>query len=149
MWADYCAHLEEFNITHSGLDPFGEITAGFARIRGPLTLVTRVKADTDTVQFPSCKLQLGSGALVNAFAMFDSVDYRSCSAMMITGHVGICIEKVEGTTDTYTRVGTVEIKRKYRGPGSDTGDDDEYTIYKPRTILTAADHCPALTITLV
>jgi hypothetical protein len=108
--AEYCARLEECRVICSGLDPFGALTAGFARITGPVTLITDVEAEDRYLRFkpPNCKVQLVQGRLTGATVEFDFVHHMSCDALMITPHLGVCIEKVEGTTNTYVRIGIVQ-----------------------------------------
>jgi hypothetical protein len=95
----YCARLEECRVTYSGLDPFGALTTGFARLTGPVTSITAVGSDT--------MIQLRNGTLAEAiikfdFAEFDFVKNGSCGALMITPHQGICIEKVGQSTARFS-----------------------------------------------
>jgi hypothetical protein len=95
--AEYCARLKECSVTHSSLDPFGALTAGFARIKGPVTLVTDVQAENEIPLHysPWCMIKLGNGTRIGATVKFDLVRYESCSALMITPRMGICIKEVE------------------------------------------------------
>jgi len=141
---DYLALLEECNVTCAGLDPFGALTAGFARITGPVTLITDVEPEVESpkARHLSGQIQLGNGTSSLVEVAYDSVHHESCSALMITAHLGICIEKVEETTDTYIRVGTVYIHRLY----VEQDGPDERTI---ELDLTALDHVPPRTVVLV
>jgi hypothetical protein len=140
--AMYCARLEECSVTHSSPDPFGALTAGFARITGPVTLVTgfQVENKVPVAYSPWCMIRLGNGTQTRAAVDFDLVQYESCSALMITPCLGICIRKVEQIPDTYFRVGTVEIIRE-RGYAS---------LLEGRVPeLTTSNHFPTRSIVLV
>jgi len=141
---DYLALLEECNVTCAGLDPFGALTAGFARITGPVTRITDVEPEVESpkARHLSGQIQLGNGTSSPVKVAYDTVHYESCSALMITAHLGICIEKVDETTGTYIRVGTVYICNRYveqEGP-------DERII---ELDLTALDQVPPRTVVLV
>jgi hypothetical protein len=141
--AKYCARLEECSVTHSSLDPFGALTAGFARITGPVTLVTDVQAENKVpaTYNPWCMIQLGNGTQIGATVRFDFVHYESCSALMITPYLGVCIRKFEQITDTYVRVGIVEIMRER--------DNDGLLEKEEVPDLTVSDHFPLCSIVLV
>jgi hypothetical protein len=130
---EYCARLEECCVICSGLDPFGALTAGFARITGPVTLVTDVQNGDEVAmgQDPRCMIRLGNGTLALATVRFDFVLSVSCSALMITPSLGVCIEKVKQTTNTYVRIGIV------------TAWDS------PVHGLTVSDHVPSRSIILI
>ena len=139
-----CARLDECNITRSGPDPFGAITSGYARITGPITLVTDIEAEDDySGLHPWGKVQLGNGTLAKARVMFDFGPRESCIVLMVLTYMGICIEKVEQMEDKYIRVGMVEVGGYWRFP---KGSDEPV----PETgYLTASDHRPPRTITLI
>lgn len=122
----FCARLEECVTFPSGLDPFGALKAGFARITGAVTSITHISGEESEFG-RTYKILLGNGRRVGAWVKLDFVRYKSCNALMITPDLGICIVKVKGTANTYIRVGYFEIMRR----------------------LTASDHVPPRTITLV
>jgi hypothetical protein len=93
--SEYCARLEECRITYSGLDPLGALTTGFARLTGPVVSIRRTGGSRQ-------EIQLRNGKLASATVEFDSVDYQSCRALMITPHQGICIKKIGQNTVTFS-----------------------------------------------
>jgi hypothetical protein len=115
------------------LDPFGALTAGFARITGPVTLVTDVPTEDEVAMGRDSRymIRLGNGTLALATVRFDFVHSVSCSALMITPTLGVCIEKVEQTTNTYVRIGIVTVWDS------------------PVHGLTVSDHVPSRSIILV
>lgn len=136
----YCARLEECSTTLSGLDPFGALTAGFARVTGPVTEIRDVAEDEAPSCHRQCMITLADGTQNKAAIRFDFVWYKSCSALMITPNLGLCIKNVEETADTYCRIGVITVAR---APGGDQSGRRQL----PH--LTASDYSPPRTITLV
>lgn len=140
---EQCARLEECKVTCSGLDPFGVITDGFARITGPVTPIIDVQTEDNASGLPpSCIIQLGDGTSATVSVVFDIDPHESCCALMIYTHVGLCIKQVEKTTDTFVRVGTIEVK-------TDWWMCKSYQRRSGNTRLTASDHCSPRTVTLI
>jgi hypothetical protein len=107
---EYCACLEECSVTQSGIDPFGALKEGFARLTGPVTLITDFQAEDEFQEYsaPNCIVQLSKGTSTGGTVYFDFFHRTSCDVLMITTRYGICIEKVEHTTNTYVRIGVVQ-----------------------------------------
>lgn len=135
---EYCACLEECSVIHHGIDPFGALKEGFARVKGPVTLVTDIQAEEEFAHsFGSgCMFQLSNGTLTEGTVLFDFVHRTSCDVMMITPSWGICIEKVPHTTNTYVRIGVVRIRKI---PLAERG----------RRVPITSDHVPPRSVILV
>lgn len=123
---EYCARLEECSVTHYGIDSFGALNEGFARITGPVTFITDVQAEDELLdgRGGTCMIQLSNGTSARANVSFDFVHHMSCDVLMITPYWGICIEKVEHLTNTYVRVGVVELwSMRHTGDGDSIIND--------------------------
>jgi hypothetical protein len=106
---EYCACLEECSVTQCGIDPFGALKEGFARLTGPVASITDFQARDKNLDGHRCKIQLRNGTSSEGRVFFDFVHRMSCDVLMITPYRGICIEKVERLTNTYVRVGVVVL----------------------------------------
>lgn len=139
---EYCACLEECSVTYHGTDPLGALKEGFARLSRPVTLVTEVQAEGELPlgYNSSCMIQLSNGTWTEGSVYFDFVHHMPCDVLMITPDWGICIEKVEHITNTYVRIGVVQI-----WPMRHTSDSVAYNLECRRFPATRRD--PSLPIT--
>jgi hypothetical protein len=147
---EYSACLEECSVTHCGIDPFGALKEGFARLTGPVTFVTDVQAEFEVPDGRGCMIQLRNGISTEGIVFFDFVHHMSCDVLMITSSRGICIEKVEHMTNTYVRIGVVIVRSVQH-----TGDKVAYNLVGNLAAkgdwrsLTTSDHVPPRSIILV
>jgi hypothetical protein len=115
----YCANLEDCSITTAGANPLGELEAGHARIRGPVTAIellvpiTRKHHSFSHVAGIECSIQLRDGKPVKATTFFDfeAQIHESCAALLLTPYTGLAISLVDVARSTYTRVGTIQVEK--------------------------------------
>ncbi|KAI4615878.1 hypothetical protein J4E80_006297 [Alternaria sp. BMP 0032] len=113
-----CAELLSCEVTPKGKNPLGELTDGFAKIRGPIAAVSAVSSDL-SLNGRECMVSMTNGRLAEASIYFDIDVYDSCQVLIITPHMGVAIIPTEVAEGTYTRVGVVSVYRVFDA-GSDT-----------------------------
>ena len=113
-----CAELLSCEVTPKGKNPLGELTDGFAKIRGPIAAVSAVLPDL-SLNGRECMVSMTNGRLAEASIYFDIEVYDSCQVFMITPHLGVAVIPTDIAEGTYTRVGVVSVYRVF-DPGSDT-----------------------------
>lgn len=147
---EYCAYLEECSVTHCGIDPFGAVKEGFVRLTGPVTLITDIQARGLNGRAPSCMVQLSKGTSTEGTVFLDFSHRTSCDVLMITLYYGICIEKVDHTTNTYVRIGVVNVEYLQHTGDNVVYDASGYPVktgqWRPPT---TSDHVPPRSIILV
>ncbi|KAF2687996.1 HET-domain-containing protein [Lentithecium fluviatile CBS 122367] len=105
---NYCATLEECSVTPVGSNPFGELKAGFARLRGPLTVIEEVERHEESIS-RNCLLRLRDQARVKAKVFFDFEIYENAPVLMITPYAGLALKHMDPGGDQFARVGIVQI----------------------------------------
>ena len=111
-----CAELLDCGITPKGVNPLGEVTKGFARIRAPVTAVFDVVPQQSSER-RECKVRMTGDRLADGIVYFDIEMYEFCEVVMVTPHTGIAIIPVNITESTYIRVGALSIHRVIESVG--------------------------------
>jgi len=111
----YCATLEECSITPAGENPLGELKSGFAKLRGPVTVVEQVGKD-GTSEGLSCLLRLRGEYSVEAKVRFDFDTLDPCPVIMITPHTGLALKSISISRCEYVRIGTVQVWKDPNNP---------------------------------
>jgi hypothetical protein len=106
---EYCATLEECSVTPAGANPLGELKTGFARLRGPLTMIEDVRSTYPPSASDSCWLQLRDHSRIEAYVFFDFDAYDNSPVLMITSNIGLVIRQVRVGGDQFVRAGIVQI----------------------------------------
>lgn len=105
---DFCAKLEQCSLTPSGLNPLGELKAGFIRIRGPMTAIEQIGQER-TSEGLDCYLRLRDRSLVKGKVFFDFEKHENSAVLMLTPHTGLVITLVDKARNDYVRVGVVQV----------------------------------------
>ncbi len=110
---EFCATLEECSVTPKGLNPLGELQAGFARISGPITTITGISQDAATRKLPyrSCRIQMRDQSYHDARVLFDVETYEQCDVLVIAPSFGLAVSCTNAERSEYVRVGFVVIRR--------------------------------------
>jgi hypothetical protein len=105
---DYCAQLEECSLVPSGTNLFGELEAGFVRVRGPMSTLVEVGHECTFAGY-DCGVGLLNGKIASGKVFFDFERYGECKVLMISLYAGLALTLAEGEQDRYVRVGVVQI----------------------------------------
>jgi hypothetical protein len=105
-----CAELLDCNVTPKGVNPLGEITNGFAKIRAQITALFDV-APQPWERGMVCKIRMTNNRLADGRVFFDFDVYESCEVVMVTPNNGIAIIPVNVAQSTYMRVGALSVYR--------------------------------------
>lgn len=107
------------------MNPLGELISGFARVRGPVTMIGNLIVDEGaelSPENPNCEILLKDERRLEATVFFDfpedfapskttednltDEEFSSvCRALMISPHVGIAISATDAARTEYRRVG--------------------------------------------
>ena len=133
-----CAELLDCDITPKGVNPLGEVTKGFARIRAPQQSSERRE----------CKVRMTDDRLADGSVYFDIEMYESCEVVMVTPHTGIAIIPVNIAESTYIRVGALSVYRVIESTSKDCEGKILDTFHHDKS-LTASHYPDSKTITLL
>jgi len=142
-----CAELLDCDVTPKGVNPLGEITNGFAKIRAQITALL------DVVPQPwergmVCKIRMTNNRLADGRVSFDFDVYESCEVVVITPHNGIAIIPVNVDESTYMRVGALSVYRIIEPSSKDCERESLDLLGRDRS-LTASHYPDSKIITLL
>jgi hypothetical protein len=138
-----CAELLDCGITPKGVNPLGEVTKGFARIRAPVAAVFDV-APQQSSERRECKVRMTGGRLADGSVYFDIEMYESCEVVMVTPHTGIAIIPVNITESTYIRVGALSVYRVIESVGQGCERENLAPFHHDNSLT--ASHYPSPTV---
>jgi hypothetical protein len=133
-----CAELLDCDVTPKGINPLGELTSGFAKIKAPVAAIVHVLPAL-SINGRECRISMTENRVAEAGVYFDFDTYDSCKVLMITLHAGLAIVPVDIAEGTYARVGVVSVYRVYR-------PESEGLAYMNRDRSLSASHYPSPTI---
>ncbi|CAN9146126.1 unnamed protein product [Alternaria alternata] len=107
---EFCATLEECSVTPKGLNPLGELTAGFARITGSVVALTQISQNSEQHTYFSCSVQIRDRKAHPARVLFDVDTHERCDVLVIAPAFGIAIICTNEERSEYVRVGLVVIQ---------------------------------------
>jgi hypothetical protein len=105
-----CAELLDCDVTPKGVNPLGEITDGFAKIRARITALFDV-APQPWERGMVCKIRMTNNRVADGRVFFDFDVFESFEVVMVTPHNGIAIIPVNVAESTYVRVGALSVYR--------------------------------------
>jgi hypothetical protein len=107
---EFCATLEECSVTPKGLNPLGELTAGFARITGTVVALDQISRNSEQHTYFSCSVQMRDRKAHPARVLFDVDTYERCDVLVIAPAFGIATICTNEERSEYVRVGLVVIQ---------------------------------------
>jgi hypothetical protein len=138
-----CAELLDCDVTPKGVNPLGEITKGFAKIRAPVSALFDI-ASQESSNGRECKVRLTNERLAEGRVYFDIDVYKCCGVVMITSDIGIAIIPVNIAESTYIRVGALLVHRVIKSKSKDCGREGLAPFHHDE--LLTASHYPNPTI---
>ncbi|CAN9464833.1 unnamed protein product [Alternaria alternata] len=142
-----CAELLDCDVTPKGVNPLGEITDGFAKIRARITALFDV-APQPWERGMVCKIRMTNNRVADGRVFFDFDVFESCEVVMVTPHNGIAIIPVNVAESTYVRVGALSVYRIIE-PSSKDCEREILNMFGQDKSLTASHYPDSKIITLL
>jgi hypothetical protein len=133
-----CPELLDCDVTPKGTNPLGELTSGFAKIKGPVATLLQVLPAL-SINRGKCRVSMTENRVAEAGVYSDIDVHDPCKVLMIIPHAGLAIVLVDIAEGTYARVGVVSVYRFYH-------PESEGLAYMNRDESLSASHYPSLTI---